>query len=413
MSDERLRLAVAFTDLVDSKRVFGALPQYLADEFLRAHSSSALRAAHGSTLHSRLPAPPTNLGDGNLFLFSEPDEALIFALCLDASWRTYRREAILPCLENADTDALKLRIGLHYGLIYHDEFSAFATQTNLSRAINTAFVLKDLAAPGEAAAGETLINLVESRCFITSYGGRFDPLARREAVGEEERLSWYRLKGVSRPPAVGHLVGLPRERRRRVARDWFWYALYRGNETAGILEAVEGYRKALELAPELKRAWRNLGALLYRIGDLDAAASALERAVELDPADALAWANLGGVLQARGRSSPAQSACRRALALDEANELAHYNLGNVLFDDEDYAAAAEHYRRCLELNPVFAKAHYNLACLAALRGDVDEAFAELERAIALEPKLAQRIDEDEDLAALRDDERFDGLGLEP
>jgi len=65
-------------------------------------------------------------------------------------------------------------------------------------------------------------------------------------------------------------------------------------------EALAGYRRALELDPELALAWNALAMALEKKGDLDGAIEAAERLVRLDPDDALGHTSLSRFYQRKG-----------------------------------------------------------------------------------------------------------------
>lgn len=65
-------------------------------------------------------------------------------------------------------------------------------------------------------------------------------------------------------------------------------------------EALAGYRRALELDPELGLAWNALAMALEKKGDLDGAIEAAERLVHLDPDDALGHTSLSRFYQRKG-----------------------------------------------------------------------------------------------------------------
>jgi len=67
-----------------------------------------------------------------------------------------------------------------------------------------------------------------------------------------------------------------------------------------IDEAVAGYRRALELDPELAIAWNGLAMTLERAGDLDGAIAAARRLIELEPDEALGHTSLSRFYQQKG-----------------------------------------------------------------------------------------------------------------
>jgi len=80
-----------------------------------------------------------------------------------------------------------------------------------------------------------------------------------------------------------------------------------------IDEAIDCYRRALDVDPNLVIAWNGLSTTLKRKGDLDGAIEAGLRIVELDPEDPLAHTNLSILYQAKGMIQPAED--EKAIAM--------------------------------------------------------------------------------------------------
>jgi tetratricopeptide (TPR) repeat protein len=124
-------------------------------------------------------------------------------------------------------------------------------------------------------------------------------------------------------------------------------------------EAVEAFRRAIELAPDDVAARTNLGDALARLGRLEEAREILEEATRIDPGDAKARFNLGTVSARLGDDEAAVTHLRAAVEIDGGLVPALVNLGNALrrlgrFDD-----ALEAYRRAIEVRPTHASARIN------------------------------------------------------
>ncbi|HEX9638557.1 MAG TPA: tetratricopeptide repeat protein [Acidobacteriota bacterium] len=70
-------------------------------------------------------------------------------------------------------------------------------------------------------------------------------------------------------------------------------------------EAIEHYRRAIELRPNLVAAWVQLGAAHTALGRLEQAAQSYRRALELEPADSSAYLGLGQAWERLGRRAEA------------------------------------------------------------------------------------------------------------
>jgi len=83
-----------------------------------------------------------------------------------------------------------------------------------------------------------------------------------------------------------------------------------------IEEAIDCYRRATELAPELALAWNGLSLALKHKGDLDAAIEAGRRLVALEPEDPLSHTNLSVLYQNKGMIPEAEDEKAVAMRLE-------------------------------------------------------------------------------------------------
>ena len=91
-------------------------------------------------------------------------------------------------------------------------------------------------------------------------------------------------------------------------------------------EAIQEYKKAIEMKPDWALAHNNLGLSYTKINNQNLAIQEYNEAIQLDP-------NLAE---------------------------AHYNLASVYYDQRDFVRAISSYNTALKINPHMAEAHYNL-----------------------------------------------------
>ena len=126
-----------------------------------------------------------------------------------------------------------------------------------------------------------------------------------------------------------------RANRMRESEVWFQKGLELEETGAPIEQAVEAYRKVLELNPSAAGALVNLGTIFYR----------------------------------QRRFADAETYYRQAIEVDPTYPLAQFNLGNLYDEQGRLSEALDHYKRALALNPQYADAHFNLALLCERTGD--------------------------------------------
>lgn len=82
-------------------------------------------------------------------------------------------------------------------------------------------------------------------------------------------------------------------------------------------EAIQAYRRALDLDPALAIAWNGLSMALRKKGDLDAAIEAAKRLVELEPSDPLSHTNLSILYMSKGMIQEAEDEKAVAMKLEQ------------------------------------------------------------------------------------------------
>lgn len=144
--------------------------------------------------------------------------------------------------------------------------------------------------------------------------------------------------------------------------------------------AATALQSATSLDPSLWRAWNAYGVAADYLGRKDEAVSHFQQAATLNPSDGAALNNLGVSLLKSERRPEAIAAFKQALELDGAREAAEANLRLAYALDGEYATAVRALsddRRPIALN--------NAGVAAATRGDKKEARQLFERALDESP----------------------------
>ncbi|MEM6531101.1 MAG: tetratricopeptide repeat protein [Myxococcota bacterium] len=122
-------------------------------------------------------------------------------------------------------------------------------------------------------------------------------------------------------------------------------------------------------------------------GWLDEAVNEFRKAIELDPDSAHAHDNLATVLAEKGQLDEALFEYVAALKADPDSPTAYHYLASFLAG-QGHDLAVNLYRKSLDLEYEFPDAHLNLALALADRGRLDEALAEFEVAHRMAPEDA-------------------------
>ncbi len=116
-------------------------------------------------------------------------------------------------------------------------------------------------------------------------------------------------------------------------------------------DALNAYRKALELNPEMPDTWTHYGSMLHAMGKLDEAVACYHKALEADPQYAGAHAFLGMAMQERGAMDEAQRQLEQAVQLAPNNPEIYLQLGRCLHAQEKWLDAIACYQKVRRLEP--------------------------------------------------------------
>ncbi len=142
-------------------------------------------------------------------------------------------------------------------------------------------------------------------------------------------------------------------------------------EAAG-LSGVRAFPDRRKTATRMREseAWFQKGLELEETGaPVDEAIDAYRKVLELNPGAAGALVNLGTIFYRQRKFPEAEKYYRNAIEVDGSYPLAQFNLGNLYDEQGRVKEALDHYRKALTLNPNYADAHFNLALLCERTGD--------------------------------------------
>ncbi|MEN9021586.1 MAG: tetratricopeptide repeat protein [Verrucomicrobiaceae bacterium] len=126
-------------------------------------------------------------------------------------------------------------------------------------------------------------------------------------------------------------------------------------------EAMDFYRKAIELDPDYGQALTGLGAMLLMQKNLDEAQPLFEKALSIDPNHATALVNLAMIDQAKGDRDGALARLQRVISRNPEYVEAHLNIGSLLASMKQHEKAIIHLSKAVQLSPNRLHAHLNLA----------------------------------------------------
>ena len=156
-----------------------------------------------------------------------------------------------------------------------------------------------------------------------------------------------------------------------------------GTEADLLPRARHHVAQALELDPDLSDAYVTLAAMQRWDGDLAGAEASAQRALALNPGSARAHSAYATTLRNRGRAEDALREARRAVQLDPMSLALRRALLNHFAETRRYDDAIAEARRTLELAPDDAETHYAVASSWILKGEFERGLASYRRAVEL------------------------------
>ncbi|MCC7487798.1 MAG: tetratricopeptide repeat protein [Burkholderiales bacterium] len=150
-------------------------------------------------------------------------------------------------------------------------------------------------------------------------------------------------------------------------------------------EAIDSFRRAVDLEPQYAEGWHRLAQALRAAGDRAQAQAAVERALVIDPGYPAAWCTAGHLLADQGRAQAAADAYREAAARDPASAEARVGLGTALQALGRTEEAVAAHREALRLRPDLPEAHNNLGNALKATGRIEDALSHYDEALRARP----------------------------
>ncbi len=166
---------------------------------------------------------------------------------------------------------------------------------------------------------------------------------------------------------------------------------YRRHDKYALAE--QHFRKAIAIDPKYVLALRELGTLLWRLGESrwEESAKLLRKAVRLAPDDPWNRLFLADILWCLDRNKAAEAQYREALGLDPSSGVAHSHYGQLLAEEGRDRQAEQRFRKALQLDPKDRSARYHYGRLLLDLSRTGEARKMLTRAARLGHGKAKRL----------------------
>ena len=201
------------------------------------------------------------------------------------------------------------------------------------------------------------------RAMQQQVAGMENPLLEAGTFATKSRVA-FRHRGAAVEPLAGQFVmdfadrkvvesrKIHTMRAAETAAEFFTRGVFLEESPATQDEAIDSYKKCVELDPVHAAAYINLGTLYYNRHDYGLAERYYRKAIEVDLKYALAYFDLGNVLDETGRLADGIRAYQSAIALAPTYADAHYNLALAFEKARQPRQALRHWRAYAKLDTV-------------------------------------------------------------
>jgi tetratricopeptide (TPR) repeat protein len=150
--------------------------------------------------------------------------------------------------------------------------------------------------------------------------------------------------------------------------------------------AVDEFRTALQMDPELPEAYLGLAQMLMDTNELENASTLLEKARVKFPNATEFMVSQALVLLRLQKPGQAEELLKQALALKPDNGLILFHLGRAYQQENNFPEAIHYWKETVRVDPSMAEAYNYLAYLHAEQGShLDQAKGWIDKALALDP----------------------------
>ncbi|NES05441.1 MAG: tetratricopeptide repeat protein [Okeania sp. SIO2F4] len=159
-------------------------------------------------------------------------------------------------------------------------------------------------------------------------------------------------------------------------------------ELGQIEAAINCYRHAIKLQPNLSGSYQKLGEVLTQKGELESALVVLNQGIKLTPKNPRCYYLLGEVLQEKKEYDLAIFAYGRAIEQKPDNHLFHKKLGDVWQKKGKLDVAIACYQKAIEINPNFFWGYYSLGNIYIKQQRWNEGIYAYRKAAILNPNFS-------------------------
>lgn len=152
--------------------------------------------------------------------------------------------------------------------------------------------------------------------------------------------------------------------------------------------AVNAYQKSVDLNPEFRKAWIQLGDVLTGLNN-ERALDYYNNAIKLDSLDPQVYHSKAYALLSLGRRNAAIDLFKKLAVKFPSYEPGIYNLGLLYLESDSLNQAIEHFGICIQLKPSEPSSYYQRALAYIRKGHKELAKTDLQNALKLNPDFEE------------------------
>lgn len=151
-------------------------------------------------------------------------------------------------------------------------------------------------------------------------------------------------------------------------------------------EAIECYKKSLELNPKKDDAYNNMGTTYRKLGKEQEAIESYKQAIEINPKQNDAYYNMGNAYDDIGKYEKAIELYTKAIEINPKDDGSYYNMGNTYRKLGKYEESIELYKKSIEINPEDDDSYHNMGNAYRKLDKYEESIESYKKAIEIDPK---------------------------
>jgi tetratricopeptide (TPR) repeat protein len=153
-------------------------------------------------------------------------------------------------------------------------------------------------------------------------------------------------------------------------------------------EAIEAYKKAIEVEPDSYGAYNNMGSAYAELGKFEKAIKVCKKAIKIKPDKDQAYYNMGGAYAELGKFEKALEVCKKAIEVKPDSYEAYNNMGVAYAGLDELKKALEAYKKAIEIMPDDYETYSNMGIAYAGLGEFEKTIEVCKKAIKIKPEAS-------------------------